>query len=110
MPISEVLPALHRSERVAALGSGVFARNDQRGGSVEQDGVAVGAVFALKPRAQSGGVVGGGGVSCGGRRWRPAATPRGRCPRKPVPQPACGALSGCFQLRFPRISCVFVQQ
>ena len=30
MPISEALPALHRSERVAALGSGVFARNDQR--------------------------------------------------------------------------------
>jgi len=30
MPNSEALPALHRSERVAALGSGVFARNDQR--------------------------------------------------------------------------------
>ena len=30
MPISEALAALHRSERVAALGSGVFARNDQR--------------------------------------------------------------------------------
>jgi aspartate/methionine/tyrosine aminotransferase len=30
MPISEALPALHRSDRVAALGSGVFARNDQR--------------------------------------------------------------------------------
>ena len=30
MPISEGLKALHRSERVAALGSGVFARNDQR--------------------------------------------------------------------------------
>ena len=30
MPISEALTALHRSDRVAALGSGVFARNDQR--------------------------------------------------------------------------------
>jgi aspartate/methionine/tyrosine aminotransferase len=30
MPISEGLTALHRSDRVAALGSGVFARNDQR--------------------------------------------------------------------------------
>ena len=30
MPISEELKALHRSDRVAALGSGVFARNDQR--------------------------------------------------------------------------------
>ena len=30
MPISEGLRALHRSDRVSALGSGVFARNDQR--------------------------------------------------------------------------------
>ena len=30
MPISEAHAALHRSDRVAALGSGVFARNDQR--------------------------------------------------------------------------------
>lgn len=30
MPISEAAPNLHLSERVAGLGSGVFARNDQR--------------------------------------------------------------------------------
>ena len=30
MPISERLPALHLSDRVRGLGSGVFARNDQR--------------------------------------------------------------------------------
>ena len=30
MPISEPLPALHLSDRVRGLGSGVFARNDQR--------------------------------------------------------------------------------
>jgi len=30
MPISEAQTALHRSDRVASLGSGVFARNDQR--------------------------------------------------------------------------------
>ncbi len=56
-----------------------FARNDQRGGSVEQDGVAVGAGFALKQRAQGGSVVGGvsaangidrsGGQACIGRRY-----------------------------------------
>ena len=42
MPISEALPALHRSERVAALGSGVFARNDQRKQAYRAGAVAAG--------------------------------------------------------------------
>jgi aspartate/methionine/tyrosine aminotransferase len=42
MPISEALPALHRSDRVAALGSGVFARNDQRKQAYRQTAVESG--------------------------------------------------------------------
>ena len=49
MPISEELKALHRSDRVAALGSGVFARNDQRKQAYRAGAAAAGlpALFDL---------------------------------------------------------------
>lgn len=42
MPISEPQPALHLSERVSGLGSGVFARNDQRKQAYRSHADAVG--------------------------------------------------------------------
>jgi aspartate/methionine/tyrosine aminotransferase len=42
MPISEGLTSLHLSDRVAALGSGVFARNDQRKQSYRAAAAAAG--------------------------------------------------------------------